>query len=190
MRAISAVSDLLAALERRLLIGCVAAIFVLILLNVVTRAADASLYWVDEVAVFAMVFACFIGTSLMVRMRMEFAVTLVTDRVPPRLRGWMQCLVASITLAFGMMLVVMCWRWFDVGTLARLGFDENAFFRETFNTVYREKTSTTGSLKIWFFLVIPWFALTLTVHALANLLEDLSAAFGGRGIAARQEAAL
>jgi hypothetical protein len=30
-----------------------------------------------------------------------------------------------------------------------------------------------GLPHFWFFLVMPWFALTLTVHALTNLAEDL-----------------
>jgi TRAP-type C4-dicarboxylate transport system permease small subunit len=190
MRPISLLSDRLADLERRLLIACIAAILGLILLNVATRAASASLYWVDETAVFVMVFACFIGTSLMVRKRMDFAVTLLTDMLPAPLRAWIQCVVALITLAFAVMLGGLCWRWFDPGTMMRLGFDEKAFFRETFNNIYREKTSTTGTLKIWFFLAMPWFAFTLTVHALANLLEDLAAAFGRRHAVVHREAAL
>jgi C4-dicarboxylate transporter, DctQ subunit len=72
--------------------------------------------------------------------------------------------------------------------LARLRFDEPAFFRETFNAIYREKTLTTGTLKIWFLLVMPWFALTLTVHALANLVEDVGAALGRRAAVVHEEA--
>ena len=59
-------SDALARFERLLLIASVAAILGLILLNVVTRAAQASIYWVDEAAIFAMVFCTFIGASLLV----------------------------------------------------------------------------------------------------------------------------
>jgi TRAP-type C4-dicarboxylate transport system permease small subunit len=186
----SRLSDLLANLERRLLILSVALMMCLILLNVITRTAKASLYWVDEVAVFVMVFVCFIGASLMVRKRLDFAVTLLTDKLPPTIQRWAQWLVALITLGFGVMLLALCWKWFDVSTLASLGFDEKAFFRETFNNIYREKTMTTGTRKAWFFLIMPWFAFTLTIHALANFIEDTAAALGKRPVVGREEAAI
>lgn len=190
MKALSTISNHVAAFERWLLIACVALILALILLNVVTRTANASLYWVDETAVFVMVFATFIGASLMVRKRMDFAVTLVTDMLPAAARRWVQVAVAVLTLGFALMMVVLCWRWFDIPTLARFGLDEKAYFRETFNAIYREKTMTTGTLKIWFLLIMPWFSLTLMVHALANLFEDLAAAAGAGDGIAHQEASL
>jgi TRAP-type C4-dicarboxylate transport system permease small subunit len=182
------ISDRLARLESGLLAACVAAILALILLNVVTRTLGAALYWVDEAAIYAMVFATFVGASLMVRRRLDFAVTLLVDRLPEHARRWVQAAVAALTLGFALALLWMCWRWFDPWTFARLGFDEKAFFRETFNNVYRERTLTTGTLKVWFFLVMPWFALTTTLHAAANLLEDLSAARGRRAAVAHEEA--
>jgi len=188
MTFLSALSDRLARLERSLLIACVAAILGLILLNVVTRTANAALYWVDEVAVFVMVFATFIGASLMVRKRMDFAVTLLTDRLPDAPRRWAQTLAAALTFGFAVMLLVLCWRWFDLPAFAQTGFDEKAFFRETFNNIYREKTMTTGTLKVWFVLIMPWFALTLTIHALANFVEDLQAAIGKREAVRHEEA--
>lgn len=188
MRLLSAASDRLAAIERALLIASVAAILGLILLNVLTRTANAALYWVDETAVFFMVFATFIGASLMVRKRMDFAVTLLIDRLPEPSRRWMQVVVATLTLGFALLMVVLCWRWFDLPTLARLGFDEPTFFRETFNNIYREKTMTTGTLKVWFLLIMPWFALTITVHSLANLIEDVGAALGRRTAVMHEEA--
>ena len=49
-----------------LVIGFVAAIFVLILLNVLTRAINRPLMWVDELSIYMMVMTCFVGTSLTV----------------------------------------------------------------------------------------------------------------------------
>lgn len=178
MRGLRAFSDRLASLERLLLIACLALLLALILLNVITRSLAASLYWVDEAAVFAMVFICFLGTSMMTRKRMDFAVTLLTDRLSGPARRWIQVTASACTLGFALILITVSWIWFDPGTFASLGFDERRFFRETFNPVYREATATMGIAKVWFFLVVPWFALTLAIHAAANLVEDVSAALG------------
>jgi hypothetical protein len=34
-------------------------------------------------------------------------------------------------------------------------------------------TDTIGVRRLWFFLVMPWFAFTLTVHSAACLLRDI-----------------
>ena len=57
--------------------------------------------------------------------------------------------------------------------LARSGFDVRAFQGETFNFIYAENTSTLGIKKFWVWLILPWFALSLTLHGLVNLLEGL-----------------
>lgn len=188
MRRLSAFSDHVARLERLMLMALVALILALILLNVVTRAASASLYWVDEAAILAMVFACFVGASMMVRQRMDFAVTLLTERLPAPARRWFAVAVAAVTLGFALLLLALCWIWFDIATFAGLGFDERSFFRETFNSIYRDRTSTIGIGKIWFFLIMPWFAVTLTIHGAANLAEDVAAALGRGEARTREEA--
>lgn len=188
MRWLSAFSEHVARLERLMLMALVALVLGLILLNVVTRAASASLYWVDEAAILAMVAACFVGASLMVQRRMDFAVSLVTERLPEAARRWFAVAVATVTLGFALLLLGLCWIWFDLATFAALGFDERAFFRETFNSIYRERTATIGVGKIWFFLIMPWFAATLTIHAAANLAEDVAAALGRGAARAAEEA--
>jgi TRAP-type C4-dicarboxylate transport system permease small subunit len=178
----------LAALERRLVILGMALILALILLNVATRAAGAALFWVDEAAVFAMVFVTFIGASWLVHLRLDFAVTLLTDPLPTPLRHAARVVADLTVLFFGLLMVVLCWWWFDLPGIAGQGWDVQAYFLETFNGIYGERPTTIPIRKFWFFLVMPWFALTLTLHAVANLAEDVVAMLGREEWRERREA--
>ena len=177
-----------ATLERAALVVCMALILALVLLNVVTRSLDYSLFWVDEAAVFAMVWACFIGASLLVQQRMDFAVTLLTDPLPNRLRHAARVLVDGLVLSFGVLMLVLCWWWFDLPTLVAQGWNLQAFFEVNYNGVYMERPTTISLPKWPFFLVMPWFALTTCLHATANLVEDATAMFAGEAFIERQEA--
>ena len=53
----------------------------LILLNVVTRYSHFPIYWIDESAVYCVVWLTFIGASAMTRLRLDFAVTMLTERL-------------------------------------------------------------------------------------------------------------
>ena len=55
MRWVSRVSNAVLSVEKRLIQILAAALVLLILLNIVTRAADAALFWVDELSIYAMV---------------------------------------------------------------------------------------------------------------------------------------
>lgn len=177
-----------AGFERIGLVICMALVLGLVLLNVITRSLDYSLFWVDEAAVFAMIWGCFIGASLLVHQRMDFAVTLLTDPLPGRLRHIARVIVDLLVLAFGVLMLVLCWWWFDLPTLIASGWNLQAFFEVNFNGIYMDRPTTVGLPKWPFFLVMPWFSLTTTVHAMANLVEDVRAMFSGERFAERQEA--
>ena len=66
------------------------------------------------------------------------------------------------------------YRWFDPMTLMRLGFDTREFSGETFNFMYQDTTATLGVAKFWFWLVVPLVAVTISVHALSNLLRTVA----------------
>lgn len=142
----------------------------LILLNVATRTAGAALFWVDELAIYAMVWMAFLGASIAIARRSSVAVTLLADALAPRARAIVSSLIDLTVLAFALLLLWLTWRWYDPATLAALDFSVDAFTGETFNFIYREPTQTVGVAKYWVWLIVPFAALTMSIHAAANLL--------------------
>lgn len=171
-RALRRLSAALVWIDRIFLMALVAAIGLLVLMNVGTRAFGVTIAWADELAVQAMILAGFVGASLMLRGRADPAVTLLYEVLP---RGGIFVLrvsVSTIAFGFGLALIWMCWVWFDLPGLTAAGFDVSTFEGMTFNFLYTEITPVMEVRAVWFFLIMPWFALTLTVHALTNLAED------------------
>jgi TRAP-type C4-dicarboxylate transport system permease small subunit len=181
-------SHAVAVVERAALVVCMALVLGLVLLNVVTRTANYALFWVDEAAVFAMIWGCFIGASLLVRLRLDFAVTVLTDPLPDAWRHAARVAVDALVLCFGVLMLVLSWWWFDLPTLAANGWQLQPFFEATFNGIYMDRPTTVALPKWWFFLVVPIFALTTCVHAAANLAEDVAAMRGRQPFAERTEA--
>lgn len=171
MRWLASVSNAVLSVEKRVLMGLSAALTLLILLNIVTRAAGAAIFWVDELAIYVMIWMAFIGASVMVRMRMGVAVTLVSDLLPPRVQRLIARLVDAILLGFAVVLLILCWLWYDPVALVLSGFDLDRFAAATSKFIYTEPTNTIGIQKFWVWLAVPLMAITMTLHALANLIE-------------------
>ena len=171
MRFVSRVSNALFSLERRLITALAGALVVLILLNIVTTAARAALFWVNELAIYTMIWMTLIGASAMVRMRAGVAVTLVTDALPRAARRVAQRIIDAVLLLLAFTLLVLCWQWYDPVALVESGFDLDVFAENTFKFIYTEPTSTIGVPKFWVWLAVPLMAFAMTIHALANLLE-------------------
>lgn len=144
-----------------------------ILLNVVTRYLGAPIYWIDEFAVYCMVWLTFFGASAMTRLRLDFAVTMMTERLSQRMRDLCRVLATGMVMVFSLSLVAMCWLWLDPVGIASAGFDARAFSGSTFNFVYTERTQTLNWPTWVLYLILPVFALSVTIHGLANLLEDM-----------------
>ncbi|HJR69775.1 MAG TPA: TRAP transporter small permease [Gammaproteobacteria bacterium] len=171
MRSVSRVSNVVLGLEKRLLAALAGALVVLILLNIVTRAAGAALFWVDELAIYTMIWMALTGASAMVRMRTGVAVTLVIDILPRAYRRAANRIVDAILLVLALTLLVLCWQWYDPVALLESGLDLDVFAESTFKFIYIEPTSTIGIRKFWVWLAVPFMASAMTIHALANLLE-------------------
>ncbi|MBB4301881.1 TRAP-type C4-dicarboxylate transport system permease small subunit [Rhodobium orientis] len=169
---IGRVSGILARGEAIVAGSLAAFTFLLLLLNVVTRALSVPILWVDELAVFAMVWMAFVGASLAIHHRGHIAVTLVSDALPSRPKAWLALTVDLLLLAFILTLLVLIWRWFDPVTAL---FAENleAFSLIDFNFIYQEPTVTLGVPKFWFWLILPIFCLTTIVHSLSNIAVSL-----------------
>lgn len=171
---LSRISNAVLAAEKRLLIFLTAALVLLILLNIVTRAAGAAIFWVDELAIYTMVWMALVGASVMLRQRSGVAVTLITDLLPPPLRRLVARLVDALLLGLAIALLVLCWLWFDPPGLVRAGFDFEVFAQQSFKFIYTEPTSTLGIPKFWVWLAVPLMASAMCIHAAANLFEEPS----------------
>ena len=161
--------------ERAALTVLMGLLVLLILLNVVTRYSGTPIYWVDEAAVFTMVWLTFVGASVMTRLRMDFAVGLVSDHLPPGGAKVLKVIATLGVLVFALALVWMCWVWMDPRGIAAAGFNAKDYAEASFNFIYTEHTQTLEWPTWVLQLILPIFSLTLTVHAFANLLEELEA---------------
>ena len=159
--------------ERLALMALMGLLALMILLNVATRYSGVPIYWVDEAAVYLVVWLCFVGASTMTRLRLDFAVTLLTDAVGERHARRLKALSTACVFLFGCALIAMCWVWMDPVGIARHGFDAREYAAESFNFLYTERTQTLNWPTWVVQLVLPLFALCFTVHAAANLVEDL-----------------
>jgi TRAP-type C4-dicarboxylate transport system permease small subunit len=171
MGLLSRISNAILRAEKLLITLLVAALVLLILLNIVTRAAGAAIFWVDELAIYTMVWMALIGASAMLRMRTGVAVTLVTDLLPSNVARAVARLVDVILLGFAVTLLVLCWQWYAPVALVQSAFDFDKFAASTFKFIYTEPTNTIGIHKFWVWLAVPLMALAMTIHAAANLLE-------------------
>ncbi|MEO1264961.1 MAG: TRAP transporter small permease [Pseudomonadota bacterium] len=174
MAALSFLSRMVLGVEKALLIALAAAITLLILLNVVTRAVNYAIFWVDELTIYAMIWMVMIGASVCVRERRHIAVTLLIDAVPERVQRPMLIAIDVVVAAFALTLIWTSFIWYDPMGVIAAGFDLDAFAGASFNYIYAEPTNTIGIAKVWVWAVMPLVALTITLHACANLAERLA----------------
>jgi TRAP-type C4-dicarboxylate transport system permease small subunit len=144
----------------------------LVLFNVVTRYAGRPIYWVDEACVYAIVWLTFIGASTMTRMRLDFAVGMLTERFSLHGQALARRMATLTVVVFALLLGWMCWLWLDPVGIASAGFDARKFAGTSFNFIYTERTQTLGWPNWVFYLIMPLFAACLLIHSLANLMED------------------
>lgn len=163
----------LSAAWARIELGCAAllalGVTLLILLNVVTRTAGNALFWVDELAIYAMVWMTFLGASAALHHRNSVSITLLSDAVPDRTRRWIRKLADIVVFAFALAMIWFCWRWFLPLDMMASGFDRIAFQGNTFNFIYSEPTSTLGYPKYLFWLVMWLFSFGALLHATMHL---------------------
>ncbi|KQP14942.1 TRAP transporter small permease [Pseudorhodoferax sp. Leaf267] len=166
-------SGVVLRVERQLILWLMALLLVLILVNVVTRYTGMPIYWIDEAAVYSVVWLTFVGGSAMTRLRMDFAVTLLTEKLGARLARGFKLLAGFGVLFFGLAMLVMCWLWMDPIGIARAGFDAKEFAGSSFNFLYTERTQTLNWPTWLLQTILPLFSATLSLHAAANLIEDI-----------------
>jgi TRAP-type C4-dicarboxylate transport system permease small subunit len=172
-RLIMGASERLLALERLAIMGLMFLLTGLILLNVVTRYSGVPIYWIDESAVYSVVWLTFIGASAMTRLRLDFAVTMLTERLSERGARIAKVASTGAVILFGLALAAMCWLWMDPVGIAQAGFDAREFAGTSFNFLYTERTQTLNWPTWVLYLILPLFAVSMVVHGTANILEDI-----------------
>jgi len=145
----------------------------LILLNVITRSMRRAIYWVDEAAIYAMVAMAFLAASAAIERREAISITLISDTLNPAGQKAVRLFVDVMTLTAAALLIATCWIWFAPLQIWAADFDIRTFQGQTFNFIYSEPTTTLGFPKFWVWLVMPVFALGLTLHAVSNLVKTL-----------------
>lgn len=153
-------------------------ITLLILLNVVTRAMGIALFWVDELAIYVMIWMTLLTASAAVAYKNAVAVTILVDAVPLRVARALMKLVDLLVFALAVLILWFCWRWFLPLDFARTGFDVQAFQGETFNFIYSEVTNTLGIRKVWVWLIMWIFSFGFVLHSLSNLIGPTIPATG------------
>lgn len=178
--ALRRLSDVFGWFEARACQTLAAALPMMILVNVGSRAIGQPIFWMDELAIYTMVWLAMFGLALTIHTRDAVSVTLLQDAVPGPVRRLMRVLSDLIVVAFAAALVVLSYLWFDPITFARSGFDVAEFSAQTFNYIYQEPTATLGIAKTWFWLIVPLVAVTTLVHGLDNLCASAAAMIAGR----------
>ncbi len=170
---VMATSRGLLAVERLAIMGFMFLLTALILVNVVTRYSHMPIYWIDESAVYSVVWLTFIGASAMTRLRLDFAVTMMTERLSAAKQRLFKVIATSMVVVFGVGLMITCVLWMDPVGIVGAGFDAKKFAGQSFNFLYTERTQTLNWPTWVLYLTLPIFAVSMTIHGVANLLEDL-----------------
>ena len=135
------------------------------------------IYWVDELAIFSMVWMTFLATAVVVKRRQTLSVTLIQDVLPVTPKKWLILFSDLMVILFAALLLYFCLLWFQPVTLLKSGFDVSVFQMDTFNFIYSESTNTLGVKKFWVWLIMPWVALSLILHASINLWDSVMRLF-------------
>lgn len=146
-------------------------ILALILTNIFSRSIGRPIFWINEVAVLAMIWMTFIGASTAIHFKSAVAVTMFIDSVTPALALWISRAINLIIILFFVFLLWICWIWFQPIEIMSVGFDRRQFSRATANFIYSERLVTVNFQKFWFWLIIPIFSITSLIHSLSNLLS-------------------
>lgn len=165
-------SDWYSRQERRAAGLLALVITALIVFNVVTRALNQAVFWVDEVAVFLMVWMLFLAMAVLLKERRAVAVTVLVDQLPPGIRRMVGMLIDWVVLCFAVALLVICWRWYQPLDLIRAGFDLDRFSAETTNFIYQDVATTLPLPRFWVWLIIPYFGCSVLLHTVANIVSD------------------
>ena len=170
MKTLKSLSTALAKIELKIAGALVAVMTFLIVLNVVTRAANMALFWIDEAAIYTMIWAVFLGAAVLLHRREAVSVTLLKDVASHKFKKTFDVIYDGSILIFSLLLLYFCWSWYRPDVLISVDFDFQEFSMATMNFIYQDITNTLRIPKYLVWLIIPYFALSCFIHSLANIL--------------------
>ncbi|MAP94067.1 MAG: hypothetical protein CMK07_03855 [Ponticaulis sp.] len=148
----------------------------LIALNILVRMLRIPVFWVDEVAIYCMVWMAFLAAGSAVQSSEHVAVDILTKFLPEKVCSILDVVVTLILFAIGIALIICAWIWFDpIGILASGG-NAELFAERNLNFIYSEPTASFEAPKALFWLVMPIFSLSLCFHAAVKLIAPTSKA--------------
>lgn len=93
-------------IEVSIMVFCVAALAVLLIVNVIARTFFQSLYFADEISVFLVLIITFVGVSYGVRKARHIRMGAFLDAMPPKME---KVFIISISLISAVVLGIMTW---------------------------------------------------------------------------------
>lgn len=143
-------------------------VFGVVLFNVVRRVIGDPVIWADELAIYGMAWAAFIGASAGLGGQDHIAITLLSDKLGALQARLLAKAVDVILLILFVSLILIVWRWFDPFAYFSAATPDD-YAAATFNFMHQEPTTTLGIRKVWVWLILPVFCVTGTIHVAARL---------------------
>ena len=148
-------------------------LFLLIVFNVITRSLGSPFYWVDELAVYMMIWMVFLALPVLVGTNKNLSVSIISDFVSVKVRAYLR-LFSSVIIALVLMLLVFySYKWYSFHVLISVGMDIEEFSFQTFNYIYQEPTNTLPFNKYWIWLVVLYSMVISLFCVLNNICIDL-----------------
>lgn len=151
----------------------VAMVLLLIVVNIVTRYIGMPVYWIDELAIYAMIWMVFICLPVLVNSRKNITVDIVTDLFGSKGESVFRLMSDLIVFITSAMVFYFSLNWFDVFNLAQADFDLEVFSINTFNYIYYEPTNTLSFNKYMVWIIVPVSFFLCVLHSGANLMGSL-----------------
>lgn len=148
-------------------------LFLLIVFNVITRSLGNPFYWVDELAVYMMIWMVFLALPVLVSTNKNLSVSIISDFVSVEIRAYLRLFSSVVTALVLMLMVFYSYKWYSFHLLLSVGMDVEEFSFQTFNYIYQEPTNTLPFNKYWIWLVVLYSMVISLFCILNNILIDL-----------------
>lgn len=148
-------------------------VFLLIIFNVITRSLGNPFYWVDELAVYMMIWMVFLALPVLVSTNKNLSVSIISDFISVEKRAYLRLLSSVVTALVLMLMVFYSYKWYSFHLLLSVGMDVEEFSFQTFNYIYQEPTNTLPFNKYWIWLVVLYSMIISLFCVLNNICIDL-----------------